>query len=396
MRVKPFRALLVASPCLAGASCGYAAGPTSWCDDGPAGYTIPAGMEARADGTLLVASAWGKTDEGNCDYVRHAGGFHRISADGDSEVWDLPEEPGLAFAAGETHALVSGAEWFAGGIGGTVQHFPGEELFGVSIEGADAFVEDASPSLGRRVGAAGGRVFLLRDGAVRRYDGKHEWAPVMLADDAWAMAELEGTLVVALQSGVVVSVDPGTLSVTTTWDACASSSIAAFGPEKLALVCAKGVGILDTVAPASFAVLSTSERFVEVWGGPHVETALVTTTGGWTRVFTLASGAHAGLAGSVFDAELTPQGAYAFLVEAWNLPFVIEGEVYRIPFDDSVPQGLLEYWGPVQVEWAGSGDLVLAVGRELRRLDPVSGVESSAPIELEPPPMLDPPLPSLP
>mgnify|MGYP001579775019 CR=1 FL=1 len=49
---------------------------------------------------------------------------------------------------------------------------------------------------------------------------------------------------------------------------------------------------------------------------PAVEAALVTTTGGWTRILTLASGAHGEISGGVFDAEFTSDAAYAVLIGA--------------------------------------------------------------------------------
>lgn len=387
-----WRSVAICAACAAGSiGCGW--GPTSWCLDGPSDFVIPAGMGQAADGTLLVASAWGRTDAGECRYIRRAGGLHSIATDGERDVRDLPGMPGLGFAAGEAVALISGGSWFAGGIGGGVQYSPGPSpsLYSVSLGGLDASEQEppANSGLGSQLISAGGRVFLLAGASLHRFDGE-DFAPVTLPGDVLSAAGTPGSLFAVLQSGDVTELDPVTLSVSASYAGCGAPSIAPFGAGKLALACAQGIGVVGT-APPSFAVLSTGERFVQVWGDPLVEAALVTTTGGWTRIFTLASGAHGELAGGVFDAEFTSDAAYAVLIDAYS-PF-FDGALVQIPYDGAPATPLQESWGPTQIEWAGSGDLIVGSGRFLLYLDPATGLETGPRQELEPPPSFDPPFP---
>lgn len=388
-----WRSVAIGAACAAG-SCGYASGPTSWCDDGPSDFVIAAGMEQQADGTLLIASAWGETDEGQCRYVRRAGAVHSIPTNGDASVSDLPDEPGLELAAGDSMALLSSGEWFAGGIGGGVQHSPGADpaVYSVSLAGLDVSEEEPPAGLGRQLISAGGRVFLLTGATLHRHDGGDDFVPVLLPSDVLAAAGTAGSLFAVLESGEVAAIDPVALSVSATYEGCVAPSIAPFGAGKLALACAQGIGVVST-APPSFAVLSTEGRFVQVWGDPLAEAVLVTTTGGLTRVFTLASGAQGELAGGVFDAELTGDAAYAVLIEAqYTPPFFLDDALVRVPYDGGPPVPLLESWGPMQVEWAGSGDLVVGSGRLVLHLDPATGLETGRQ-ELEPPPSFYPPFP---
>lgn len=117
----------------------------------------------------------------------------------------------------------------------------------------------------------------------------------------------------------------------------------------------------------------------------------MTTTGGWTRVFTLQSGAKGELAGRVFDAEFTSYAAYA--VFASDAPFFLDGELLQIPYDGAPPTRLLDSWGPMQVELAGSGELIAASGRSLLYFDPATGMETGTRQELAPPPSFDLPFP---
>lgn len=385
------RALAVGAVLVAGvAGCGSS---VTGCFDGPSDFVVAAAMERAADGTILVASAWGKADEGSCHYVRRVGGVHSIAPDGDVSVRDLPGQPGLHLAVGDAAAIVSGGEWYAGGIGGNVGHSPGPEppFYRVLLEGLDATEVTVPAGIRRRLFSAGGRVFLLAGSTLHRDEGGGVFTQVALPADVVAVTGAAGALFASLQTGDVVAVDPITLSVSATYGACATQSIAPFGGGRLALVCEQGIGVVSTATPEPFAVLSTGERFVGVWGGALADAALVTTTGGMTRVFTIASGAQGAISGTVFDAELTEDAGYAVLTEA---PWAFEGALMRIPYDDGLATELVQsLWGPIQVERDESGALVVATERWLRRLDPATGLELATPQELDPPPMFDPPFP---